>query len=237
MTFALMILLTALPVQLRDVAIEQRLNVQVPLDLQFRDETGKSVPLREYFGKKPVILAPVYYDCPMLCTLTLNGLLRATRAMTLKDYAVVAVSFDPRETSELARHKKQNYRTTDWHFLTGDEAAVRQFMEAIGFHYRFDEDTQQYAHAAGIMVATPEGRLARYFYGVEYSARDLRLALVEASENKIGSPVDAVLLFCFHYDPTTGRYGVAIMRILRLAGIFTVVALGTYLWRGHRHVP
>ena len=228
------------------VGIDQRLNEQVPLDLQFRDETGKSVKLGQYFGGKPVILAMVYYECPMLCTLTLNGLVRSMRALPFElgnQYAVVTVSFNPRETPALAAAKKKEYLANyahpggenGWHFLTGDEASIQQLTKAIGFHYNYDQESGQYAHAAGLVMVTPEGRIARYFYGVEFSTRDLRLALDEASANKIGSPVEAILLFCFHYNPLTGKYGLLISRVLQLAGAATVLLLGGFvtvmLWR------
>lgn len=228
------------PAALRDVGIDQRLNEQVPLDLTFHDESGKTVKLADYFGKRPVILTPVYYECPMLCTLTLNGLVFAMKKMAFnvgQEYEVVTVSFNPRETPSLAAEKKKNYLRlftkpggdAGWHFLTGDEAAVQQLMRAIGFRYKWDEETKQYAHAAGLMVLTPQGRLARYFYGVEFPVRDLRLALVEASANKIGSRVDQILLFCFHYNPATGKYSLAVTRVLQTGGIATVLALAVLM--------
>ena len=228
------------PPALQGVGIEQRLNEQLPLDLSFRDEDGKNVKLGDYFVEKPVILAPVYYECPMLCTLTLNGLVRAMRGMSLndgKDYTVVTVSINPRETPALAAAKKKEYLAhyaraggdVGWHFLTGNQSSIQQLTRAVGFHYNYDAASGQYAHAAGLIVLTPHGTIARYFYGVEYSPRDMRLALVEASANKVGSPVDAILLFCFHYDPLTGKYGLVIARVLQLAGAGTVLALGTFM--------
>jgi protein SCO1/2 len=240
-----------LPPLLRNVAIEQRLNQQVPLDLAFRDEAGKNVQLGEYFHDKPVILSLVYYDCPMLCTLVLNGLVRALRVLSLsagKQFTAVTVSFDPRETSTLAAAKRREYldryrragADAGWHFLTGDEPSIQALTRAVGFRYTFDPKTRQWAHASGIMVLTPKGRLARYFYGVEYSARDLRLALVEASANKIGSPADQFLLFCFHYDPATTKYGLTIMNLIRVAGAATAFGVAALLfvmfrrdWRAH----
>jgi protein SCO1/2 len=224
------------PALLRNVGIDQKLNQSIPLDIAFRDETGKTVQLREYFGKKPVILSLVYYNCPMLCTMVLNGLLRSMRAMSLnagEHFNVVTVSFDPRDTPATAAAKKQTYieryrrpgTSGGWHFLTGDEASIHRLTQAVGFRYAYDPKTGQYAHASGIMVLTPQGKLARYFYGVEYSTRDIRLALVEASAGKIGSPTDQVLLFCFHYDPTTGKYGLVITRVLQAAGVATVLGL------------
>ncbi|MBI1927913.1 SCO family protein [Candidatus Poribacteria bacterium] len=228
---------SAQPDILREVGIDQRLNEQVPLDLVFRDETGKLVRLGDYFGEKPVILSLVYYECPMLCTLVLNGLLKSLRALSFdvgKEFNVVTVSFNPGETPTLAAAKKAEYiqhysrpgTAEGWHFLTGQEASIQQLAQAVGFRYVYDAQKNQFAHASGIMVLTPQGRLSHYFYGIEYSPRDIRLSLVEASANKIGSPVDQLLLYCYHYDPTTGKYGVIIMNIIRLAGLGTVLALG-----------
>ena len=234
------------PAALQGVGIDQRLNDQVPLNLAFRDETGNAVKLGDYFDDKPVILALVYYECPMLCTLTLNGLVRAMRALPFdvgRQYTVVTVSFNPRETWSLAAAKKTGYIASyrrpggaeGWHFLTGDEPSIVKLTEAVGFHYNYDPVSGQYAHATGLMVLTPQGKISRYFFGVEFSPRDLRLALDEASANRIGSLVDSVLLFCFHYDPATGKYGLLIIRVLQLAGAATVVVLGTFmtvmLWR------
>jgi protein SCO1/2 len=239
----------ALPQQLRGVGIDQRLGEQVPLDLSFRDETGQPVQLAQYFGRRPVILVLAYYRCPMLCTQVLNGLVHALWDVPLDmgdDYEVVTVSFDPRETPELAAAKKKSYLMRyhkaggeqGWHFLTGGEPAIKRLTKAVGFHYSYDARNDQFAHASGIMVLTPRGKVSRYFYGINFSARDLRLGLVEASENRIGSPVDKFLLFCFHYDPTTGRYGVAVMNLVRLGGILTVLVLGTFIfvnwWRERR---
>ena len=222
-----------IPDQLRGVGIDQRLNEQVPLDLAFRDETGGRVTLRQFFGRRPVVLALVYYNCPMLCTLVLNGLLRAMRAVNLdagRDYEVVTVSFDPRDTPELAAAKKDSYvqkygrasGAAGWHFLCGEENSIRALAQAAGFRYKWDERSQQFAHASGIMVLTPGGRLSRYVYGVEYAPRDLRLGLIEASAGRIGSPVDQLILYCFHYDPAKGKYSLAIMNVVRLSGIVTV---------------
>ena len=229
------------PAPLRDVGIDQKLNEQLPLNLTFRDETGKPVQLRQYFGQKPVILSLVYYDCPMLCTLVLNGLVRSLRVVPLDvgdQFDVVTVSFDPRETPALAAAKKETYvkryaraqASQGWHFLTGEEAAIQQLTRAVGFRYAYDAKSGEFAHATGIMVLTPTGRLARYFYGIEYSPRDLRLALVEASAHKIGSVVDQLLLFCFHYDPRTGKYSLVVMNVLRVAGMGTLLALGSFLF-------
>jgi protein SCO1/2 len=221
---------------IREVGFEQRLEAQLPLDAGFRDETGRAVTLREYAGKRPLVLALVYYDCPMLCTLILNGLTSSLKAVNLDagiDFDVVAVSFDPRETPELAAGKKQAHvkeygragSERGWHFLTGDAEAIRQVTEAAGFKYYWDEESQQFAHASGVIVVTPEGRLARYFYGIEYAPRDLRLGLVEASAGKIGSRVDRMLLYCFHYDPASGKYSLAVMNIVRVLGTATVALI------------
>ncbi len=230
-----------LPTALREVKIEQRLDEQLPLDLQFKDETGRTVQLSEYFNKsKPVILSLVFYKCPMLCNQILSGLMAGLRSQTFaagKEFDVLTVSFDPRETPELAAETKKSYlerynrpgAEKGWHFLTGDAENIKRLTEAVGFHYNYDEKTNQFAHAAGIMVLTPEGKLSRYFYGIEYNARDLRLGLVEASNNKIGSTVDQLLLFCYHYDPATGRYGPAVMNIMRLGGVVTVLGIGGLL--------
>ncbi len=235
------------PAALQDIGIDQKLDAQVPLDVAFHDSTGKTVKLGDYFGKRAVILAPVYYECPMLCTLTLNGLVKAAKELSFdagKQYEVVAISFNPKETPVLAAGKKQTYlreygrgdeAAAGWHFLTGDEASIKKVMDAIGFRYKWDEQTQQYAHAAGLVMLTPQGKIARYFYGVNFPSRDLRLALVEASANKIGTKTDQVLLFCFHYNPTTGKYSLAINRVLQVAGVGTVLALGLLMFGLMRH--
>lgn len=236
---------TGVPEALKNVRIEQRLDEQVPLDIKLRDETGQLVTIGSFLGRKPAILALVYYDCPMLCSQVLNGLLGSLNTVPFtagRDFEVLVVSFDPRETPELAAGKKRSYmiRYTrpnaeqGWHFLTGDESEIRRLTDAVGFRYAFDERTKQWAHASGIILLTPQGKVARYFYGIQYEPRDLRLGLVEASENKIGSPVDQLLLYCFHYDPAAGKYGPIVLNIVRLAGALTLVGLGGLLfvlWR------
>jgi protein SCO1/2 len=231
----------ALPGALAGVGIDQKLSQQLPLDVKLKDEFGRDVRLGDFFkAGKPVLLAPVYYRCPMLCTQILNGVAGALKAVSLlpgHDFEVVAVSFDPKDTAEIASAKKQMYlrrygkpdTANGWHLLTGDEANIKELMDAMGYHYRYDPKTDQYAHASGIMLATPEGRLSRYFYGIEYSPRDVRLGLVEASRNKIGNPVDQILLFCFHYDPATGKYGAVALNIVRAAGAGFVLLCGGFL--------
>ena len=236
----------ALPGALEGIGIDQKLDAQIPLNLTFRDETGQSVPLSSFFKTgKPVILALVYYRCPNLCTLILNGLESSLKPVSFdpgKDFEVLSVSFDPKDTAELAASKKKMYMkrygrantANGWHFLTGDEANIKALADAVGFHYKYDPATDQFAHASGIMVLTPEGRLSRYFYGVEYAPRDVRLGLVEASQNKIGNLVDEALLFCYHYDPSTGKYGAVAIDFLRLAGvIFFIFGMGWMVmaWR------
>ena len=230
---------TGLPTALRDVRIEQKLNQQLPLDLVFRDENGEQVKLGKYFGHKPVVLALVYYDCPMLCTQILNGMVTSFRVLPFQignEFDVVTISFDPRETAALAASKKKIYidylpdklqtgANAGWHFLTGDPANIERIADAVGFRYHYDEATKQFAHASAIMVATPEGKLSRYFYGVEYPPRDLRLGLIESSQHKIGSLSDELLLYCYHYDPATGKYGAAIMRVMRVAGVITLLGI------------
>jgi protein SCO1/2 len=228
------------PSILTEIGFDQRLGESLPLDLPLRDEAGNAVRLGDYFKGRPVVLTLVYYECPMLCTLTLNGLASALDVLSFdagKEFEIVTVSFDPRETPELARAKKQTYlqrykrpgAEAAWHFLTGDADSVKRLTQAVGFRYVWDERTQQFAHPSGVMVATPDGRLARYLYGIEYAPNDLRLALIESAEGKIGTPIDQAILFCYQYDPATGKYGAAIMRILRLAAIATLTALGAFL--------
>ncbi|HWN08149.1 MAG TPA: SCO family protein [Pyrinomonadaceae bacterium] len=231
---------SGLPEALKDVGIEQKLNEQLPLDAVFKNENGQSVKLGDYFGKKPVLLSLVYYECPMLCNQVLNGMVTNFRVLAFQpgqEFEVVTVSFDSRETPALAKAKKKTYVEylaaekragidKGWHFLTGDETNIKRLTEAIGFRYRYDSETNQFAHASGIFVATPQGKLARYFYGIEYAPRDVRLGLIEAADNKIGSSVDQLLLYCFHYDPATGKYGALIMtKLVPIGGIVTLIVI------------
>ena len=222
--------------QLEGVGFDQKLNGQLPMGAAFRDETGADVTLGSLFHDRPVLVAPVYYECPMLCTQVLNGVVSSLKAVSFepgKDFDVVVFSFDPSETAELARQKKETYlkrygrpeTAAGWHFLTADPDTIRQMTDAMGFRFTYDPDTRQFAHASGILVATPEGRIARYLYGIEYAPRDVRLGLIEAAGNKIGNPVDQVLLFCFHYDPGAGKYTSVAMNILRLVAVATLVVL------------
>ena len=222
------------------IGIDQKLGDQLPLDLEFADENGNAVQLRDYFGEKPIVLTLVYYDCPMLCTQVLTSLLRAMNVLAFgvgTEFDVLTISIDPGETPELATAKKAeymaNYRgrdgSTGWHFLTGEQAQIEQLASAVGFRYEYDEDTDQYIHASGIMVLTPEGKLARYFYGIDYAPRDLRWGLVEAADGAIGNPVDQLLLLCYSYDPLTGKYGLYIRNSLRIGGVATVLAIGSFI--------
>jgi len=233
------------PPMLSGIGIDQRLNEQVPLDLTFRDEAGRPVRLGNYFGGKPVILTLNYYECPMLCSLILEGLVSSLRVLSFDigdQFTVVTVSFDPGETPTLAAATKAKYvqryarprAAEGWHFLTGQDAAITSLAKAVGFRYAYEEQQDEYAHASGIVVLTPQGKIARYFYGIEYAPRDLRLGLVEAAANKIGSLADQILLFCYHYDPTTGKYSAAVLNAVRAGGVATLLALGTFLtvmWR------
>lgn len=229
------------PSPLKDVTIEQRLNSQLPLDATFRDEYGQTVPLGKYFGKRPVVLALVYYECPMLCTQILNGMVRAAKVLTFtpgKDYDVVAISFDARETPKQAMLKKQIYMkdyghpetANGWHFLTGDLSSIKRVTDAVGFRYKWDVYTATFAHASAIYVLTPDGKLSKYFYGIEYSPKDMRFGLIEASQNKIGTAVDQILLFCYHFDPTTAKYTLFALDLLRAAGAATVLTLGGFVF-------
>jgi protein SCO1/2 len=236
---------TETPPQLKDVTFKQRLNEQLPLDATFKDEEGRTVTLGQFFGTKPVLLAFVYYTCPMLCTQVMNGLSSALKVMPFtagKDFNVVLISFDPRDTPAIAAEKKAAHldywsRQSDagaWHLLTGNEASIKKVTSAAGFTYRWDEISGQYAHVSGILVITPDGHLSRYFYGVEYSPKELRLALVESGQGRIGSAIDELLLYCFHYDPESGRYGVVVMNLVRLGGVLTMAFIGGFILLMHR---
>jgi protein SCO1 len=229
------------PAALKDVRLDQKLNDRLPLDAAFKDADGNDVTLARYFGHgRPVVLALVYFECPMLCTQVLNGLTGALETMSLNagaDFDVIALSFDPRETSKLARAKKIAYMGRygrpgtehGWHFLTGTDEQIRRVTDAVGFRYTFDESSGQFAHGALITVLTPDARVSRYLYGIDYGGRDLRFALVEASDGNVGTPVDRALLYCYHWDPTTGRYGFVVMNLLRGAGILTILGFGTFI--------
>ena len=231
---------SAIPAPLREIGFDQKIDDRLPLDVELRDESGRQVRLGEYFGSKPVVLAFVYYDCPMLCTQVLSSMTSTFGVLALdpgRDFEIVVVSFDPRETPALAAEKKALYverfgrpgTEGGWHFLTGDEASVKRLTAAAGFRYVWDEKSGQFAHPSGVIVTTPDGRLARYLFGLEYGPRDLRFALIEASEGRVGNAVDSLLLYCYHYDPMTGRYGLVIMRALRVAGAATVLLLGAFI--------
>ncbi len=238
-----------LPLGLRDIGFEQRLGEAIALDLVFRDELGNSVRLAEYFGTKPVVLTLAYYECPMLCGLVRDGLAQSLRALAFdigEHFIMLTVSIDPRETPAHAAAKKvQALRSyarpgaaDGWHFLTGEEASIRHLTQAVGFRYAFDAENEQFAHAAGLVVLTAQGKIVRYLYGIEFAPRHVRLALIEATAGQIGSPIDQLLLFCYRYDPTTGQYGLVVMNVLRLAGLMTVVVLGGFMivmFRRERH--
>ena len=239
---------TGLPPVLKEVGIDQRLNEQVPLDAVFKDDQGREVRLGEYFKGKPVVLALVYYSCPRLCNQILIGTLTSVRQVSFnagEDYQIVAISFDSRETPQLAAAAKQTYvkaydrpsGNAGWHFLTGDDANIKRVTDAVGFRYKWDEKTNQFAHASGIFVTTPEGKLARYFYGIEYPHHWMRLALVEASQNHVGTPVDTLMLYCYHYDPATGKYGASVMNGVKVAGVITVGLIVGMLLKLRRRVP
>ena len=231
---------SARPGILGRIRIDQRLDTQLPLDLPFVDETGKDVRLGDYFGKRPVILALVYYECPMLCTQVLNGLVTALGVMNFepgREFDVVAVSFNPKEGPGLASQKKANYlerygrphTSGGWHFLTGREESIKRLTDAVGFRYEYDAEIKQFAHGAGVELLTPQGVISKYYFGIEFSARDLRLGIIEASERRIGTVIDDVLLFCYHYDPATGKYGAAVLRMVRVGAVATVVVFLSFL--------
>ena len=228
------------PPYLENVGIEQHLDAQVPADLAFTDDSGHAVKLGDYFGKKPLILNLVYYNCTMLCGEALAGLAGAMKMIKFDaghEYDVITVSFDPKETPQIAAEKKQEYLkrygrpgvANGWHFLTGSAESINALTKAVGFQYQYDPKSNQYAHATAIMVLTPEGRISRYFYGVDFPPKDLRMGLVEASQNKIGNAVDQVLLYCYHYDPATGKYGAVVSNMLKIGAGLTIVLLGGML--------
>ena len=240
-----------LPDQLQRVGIEQRLGESLPLDVRLKNEEGKEIVLGDLLQSgRPAILALVYYECPMLCNQVLNGLTGSLKGIALdpgKDYDVIAISFDARENDKpgLAANKKVSYverfgrkeTANGWHFLTGDQAAIDAVTKAAGFKYEWDAKSNQFAHASGIMIVTPDGRLSHYFYGIDYAPKDVKLGLIEAADKRIGSVTDKLLLYCYHYDPATGKYGFAILGALRIAGIFTLIgmgAMGFVFWRRNR---
>lgn len=224
------------PTALSRVSFEQRLNEQLPLELPFKDEDGHAVKLGDYFGRKPVVLTFVYYECPMLCTEVLNGLESALRVLNEtigKEFDVITVSFDPKETPVLAAGKKKAYlerykrpeAAQGWHFLTGEPSSIEALTKAAGFNYFWDEASHQFAHASGIVVVTPTGKVSRYFFGIDYAPRDVKFALIESSNEKIGSLTERLLLYCYHYDPAKGNYGFVAMRAVRIGGAATLLAL------------
>jgi protein SCO1/2 len=224
------------PTPLARVAFEQRLGAPLPLDVPFRDEDGRTVRLGAYWGRKPVVLALVYYACPMLCTEVLNGLASALDVLDEsvgEEFDVVTISFDPRETPVMAAGKKKAYldrykrptAAAGWHFLTGDEASIKAVTDAAGFQYAWDAKTEQFAHATGVIVTTPDGRLSRYFFGIDFAPRDLKFALIESSNGQVGRLADKLLLYCYHYDPSSGTYGLVVTRLVRAGGVVTLLAL------------
>jgi protein SCO1/2 len=232
---------STVPPPLREIGFDQNLNGQLPLDAPFKDESGRIVKLGDYFGTRPVVMVFAYYDCPMLCTVVINGLASALNVLSLepgRDFEILTISFNPRDTPATASAKKASYiaRYTQpggaaaWHFLTGDPSSIDRVTKAAGFRYVWDDETQQFAHPTGVMVLTPDGRLARYLFGIEYGPRDLRYAIVDASQGKVGSAVDSLLLYCYHYDPAAGKYSLAIMRLIRAGGAATVLALGAFIF-------
>lgn len=229
-----------LPNVLKTVGIEQKLGDQLPLDAVFKNEDGKQVKIGDYFGKgRPVILALVYYECPMLCNEVLNGLTGSLKGISFdagKEFDILAISFDARENDkpDLAKNKKTGYleryqrpnSANGWHFLTGTQEEIDKVTKAVGFNYEYDKQTDQFAHAGGVMVITPEGKISRYFYGIDYSPKDLKFGIMESAENKVGNPAEQLLLYCFHYDPSTGKYGLAVINVIRIAGVLTLLGMG-----------
>lgn len=240
-----------LPKVLQEVGIKQKLGAQLPLETEFKDENGNAVKLGEYFGKgRPVILALVYYECPMLCNEVLNGLTGSLKGISFdvgKDFDVVAISFDARENDKpnLAKNKKEGYvarygragAEKGWHFLTGTQSSIDAVTEAVGFGYIYDEKTNQFAHAGGVMITTPEGMLSRYYYGIDYEPRQLKFGIMDSAQSKVGNPAEQLLLYCFHYDPSTGKYGLSVLRVLRFAGIATILGIAGMMlvfWRRNK---
>lgn len=240
-----------LPKALTEVGIQQKLDEQIPLDTEFKNEDGQTVKIGDYVGKRPVILALVYYECPMLCSEVLNGLTGSIKGLNFnvgKEFDVVAISFDARENEKpgIAKNKKESYvkrygregSENGWHFLTGNQDSIDKITKAVGFSYSWDEQTKQFAHAGAIMILTPEGKLSKYLYGVDYAPKDVKLAIMESSENKIGNPVDQLMLYCFHYNPATGKYGLAILNVIRLGGVLTLLGMGAMIfvfWRRNKN--
>jgi protein SCO1/2 len=225
---------------LTQISIDQKLDAQIDPSITFTDESGRDVKLGDYFGNKPIILTPVYYECPMLCSMLLNGLVKTMRVMPFtagKEFEIVTFSIDPNETPHLAAQKKEHYvrdygksgAANGWHFLTGNAESIHKLTDEIGFRYKYDTGTKQWAHASAIVLLTPSGRISQYFYGIEYDPADLKLSLVEASNRKIGSLVDHVLLYCFQYNPTTGKYSLAVMRVLRTSAILTLLVIVSFV--------
>jgi protein SCO1 len=236
------------PPGLKNVGIEQRLNQQIPPDLLFRDETGKQVRIGDYFGKKPLVLSLVYFRCPMLCSEVLSGVEGSLKALNFnvgKEFDVLTVSFDPKDTPEGATEKKADIlkryhrqgAENGWHFLTGPQASIDALTKAVGFTYEYDPKTDQFAHSTAIMILTPDGKIAQYYYGIEFPPKDIRLGLIQASQGKIGTLADEVILYCYHYDPKAGRYSAVISRIMQLAGGATVLLLGAFVLILYRREP
>lgn len=241
---------SGLPPALKEVGIEQKLNAQVPFDAVLKDENGKEVKLGEYFGKRPVILALVYFECPMLCNEVLNGLTGSLKSLSFdvgKEFDVVAISFDARENDkpDLVKNKKESYlkrygragTENGWHFLTGTQAELDKVTNAVGFNYKWDDKSNQFAHAGGIIILTPEARVSRYLYGIDYAPKDVKFAVMESAENKVGNAAEQLMLYCYHYDPSTGKYGLSILKVMRLGGIVTLIGLGAMLfvfWRRNK---
>lgn len=231
---------SVMPAALREIGFDQLIDHQLPLDARFTDDEGREIALGSLYGKRPVLLSFVYFTCPLLCTQVLNAMTATVSNLPLeagKDFDLVVISIDPKDTPAVAAAKKAEFvhrykdptASSGWHFLTGTEPEIRRVAAAAGFKYSWDEQTQQYAHPTGIIVSTPDGRLARYLFGLEFGPRDLKLALVDASEGKVGTLADQLLLYCYHYDPMTGRYGIYVMRVLRIAGVLTVFSIATFI--------